>query len=81
MKKSLYLFLAFCFLAGSISCSSSTEDNEYAEACKYITRTSHPDMSDRSLACKNCCIDNGWDHGTYTPASGPVKEGCECFNK
>lgn len=81
MKKIFYSLLTLCFLAMFISSCNKVEDNEYIEECEHINTSSYPNSADRSIACKDCCKDNGWENGFYNQAVGHVKEGCECFNE
>ncbi len=56
------------------SCNSRV-DAEYIRECAHIEGAY---TVEKATACMNCCVNNGWDYGTFYEV-GTV--GCQCTTK
>lgn len=73
MKNSIYypIIIALLMMLSLTNCKKKV-DAERIPECAGISGGT---MDERTNNCKTCCINNGWDNGTYWEV-GEV--GCEC---
>ncbi len=76
MKNSIYylIIIAIVSIFSLTNCKNKVEADRISE-CALISGGS---MEARTNNCRSCCINNGWDNGTYWEV-GEV--GCECDKK
>ena len=58
-------------------CKKHKEDAGRNPECAVISGGS---MEARSDNCWSCCVNNGWERGTYWEDLGVAVPGCECVN-
>ncbi len=65
--KQLFFTVASTFALFAITSCGNTEGTERIPECRNLKTMN---------ACQSCCIDNGWDTGSYLLS----EDVCECIN-
>jgi len=78
MKNSIYYPIIILFMMTlSLAGCKKQVDAEYISQCAGVSGST---MEARNANCWQCCVNNGWERGTYWEDLGVAVPGCECEN-